>query len=115
LHLSHGPIDVVLKAWGAVDGCARHNAAGAPTLSRQSCQSCADELAMLRMPNVEHHASMVPWHCGWSRPAAPSPTCFVTPMAAVAGAVADELLAHMTPAARWSAPSSTTAATSPCW
>ena len=42
---------------------------------------------------------MARWRGAWLRPARPFADLFVTPMAAVAGAVADELLAHMTAAA----------------
>src|SRR5215470_14860845 len=63
LHLSHGPIDVVLKAWGAPDAL-----------------RAAYDSAARRFPTI-------------------LPDLFDTPMAAVAGAVADELLTHMTAAA----------------
>ncbi len=98
LHLSHGPIDVVLKAWGGQDDVRAAYGAAArrfPCILPELC----DELRALRAP----------WHGGMHMDGAvarrmvtacgPFATVFLTPMAAVAGAVADELMAHMRQAA----------------
>ena len=52
LHLSHGPIDVVLKAWGSPDAVRASYAAACgrfPAILPELC----DELAMLRTPMHE--------------------------------------------------------------
>jgi ApbE superfamily uncharacterized protein (UPF0280 family) len=98
LHLSHGPIDVVLKAWGrprdvraAYEGaCARF-----PAVLPELC----DELAQLRMPMAEAPSVDGPVARRMVEACRPFAEGFVTPMAAVAGAVADELLAYMVAAA----------------
>ena len=98
LHLSHGPIDVVLKAWGTPEAvCAAYAAACRrfPGILPELC----DELAMLRTPMHEHPSVAGPVARRMVEACQPFAGVFVTPMAAVAGAVADELLAHMTAAA----------------
>lgn len=98
LHLSHGPIDVVLKAWGAPAALhAAYDAAGRrfPSILPELC----DELALLRRPIQERPAVDSPVARRMVAACEPFTDLFVTPMAAVAGAVADELLAHMKAAA----------------
>jgi uncharacterized protein len=99
LHLSHGPIDVVQKAWGKPEALrAAYDAAGRrfPTILPELC----DELVMLRRPMQERPAVEGPVARRMVAACEPFADLFVTPMAAVAGAVADELLARMTAAAR---------------
>jgi ApbE superfamily uncharacterized protein (UPF0280 family) len=98
LHLSHGPIDVVLKAWGSIDAVRAAYAAAClrfPAILSELC----DELAVLRTPM--HEGPRVDGAVARRMVEAcrPFADVFVTPMAAVAGAVADELLACMTAAA----------------
>ncbi|HEY5829499.1 MAG TPA: UPF0280 family protein [Hyphomicrobiaceae bacterium] len=98
LHLSHGPIDVVLKAWGRAEEVrAAYRAAVArfPAILPELC----DELMDLRRPM--HEGPVVSGKVAQRMVEAcrPFAEVFVTPMAAVAGAVADELLAEMTAAA----------------
>jgi ApbE superfamily uncharacterized protein (UPF0280 family) len=98
LHLSHGPIDVVIKAWGASAAVRAAYAAAwqrFPSILPELC----DELGQLRLPM--HEAPVVTGRVACRMAEACRPFCnvFVTPMAAVAGAVADELLAAMTAAA----------------
>jgi uncharacterized protein len=98
LHLQHGPIDVVLRAWGA-----RHDVADAYDAAAARFRTVLDELvaelselrkAMSDGPRVEGAvARRMVAAC------APHRGVFITPMAAVAGAVADELLGAMTGAA----------------
>jgi len=69
LHLSHGPIDIVLKAWGSVDAVQAAYAAAArrfPTILPELC----DELAALRTPALQ-----VQWPDACIGPAIHSPTC----------------------------------------
>lgn len=87
LHLQHGPIDLIIQAWGA----------GAQTAYKMACvrfetllEELSGELALLRAPLgvakpkgtvAQRMVSAIGPHKG----------VFVTPMAAVAGAVADEI------------------------
>jgi len=98
LHLSHGPIDVVLKAWGEPEAMrAAYAAAGArfPTILPELC----DELTALRAPMADRPQVEGRVARRMVEACRPFADVFVTPMAAVAGAVADELLALMTAAA----------------
>jgi ApbE superfamily uncharacterized protein (UPF0280 family) len=98
LHLSHGPIDVVLRAWGQPGAVRAAYAAASqrfPALLPELC----DELAALRAPMHEGPVVDGPVARRMVEACQPFAEVFVTPMAAVAGAVADELLAHMTAAA----------------
>jgi ApbE superfamily uncharacterized protein (UPF0280 family) len=98
LHLSHGPIDVVLRAWGKPEALRAAYAAAAhrfPAILPELC----DELALLRRPIQEMPAADGPVARRMVAACEPFAELFVTPMAAVAGAVADELLEHMRAAA----------------
>lgn len=93
LHLHHGPIDLVI-GW---DGPGR-DAAFERAQRRFSdlLEGLVDELARLRRP-LDGIAFTGPVARRMARAVTPfSPDHFVTPMAAVAGAVADEVLAAMT-------------------
>jgi ApbE superfamily uncharacterized protein (UPF0280 family) len=98
LHLSHGPIDVVLKAWGKPRAVRDAYAAAGQRFPAILPELC-DELAALRAPIRERRAVDGPVARRMVEACLPFAEVFVTPMAAVAGAVADELLAHMTAAA----------------
>ena len=96
LHLQHGPVDIVAEAFGAaaeVDAAYRQ----AGTRFASVLEGLVAELTLLRCP------------LGGTRPALKGPVArrmleacwphrarFVTPMAAVAGSVADEVLSAMT-------------------
>jgi ApbE superfamily uncharacterized protein (UPF0280 family) len=98
LHLSHGPIDVVLKAWGRpadVREACRVACARFPAILPELC----DELPRLRTPMEQGPAVEGPVARRMLAACRPFAGIFVTPMVAVAGAVADELLSHMTAAA----------------
>lgn len=100
LHMQHGPIDVVLRAWGPPDAIAAAEAAAIarfqtvlddlvaelPLLRRATDPAAPPRGAIARAM----HAACLP-HARRG--------IFVTPMAAVAGAVADALLAAMRDAA----------------
>lgn len=93
LHLQHGPIDCLCRAWGspaAIEAAYARAAAAFPAILPALCA----ELAVLRAPLASlpprgkvaraMHAACAPFAEG-----------FITPMAAVAGAVADAVLAAL--------------------
>ncbi|MEQ8356104.1 MAG: UPF0280 family protein [Kiloniellaceae bacterium] len=99
LHLQEGPIDLVIEAFGAAQQVARAYEAAAACFA-DVLPGLVAELAALRRPVeaapetfegpvARRMAAACQCHRG----------CFVTPMAAVAGAVADHVLAAMTEAA----------------
>lgn len=95
LHLNHGPIDVVLEAWGAtneVEQAYAQAAAEFPDVLPTLCR----ELPRLREP-VDDTPFAGPVAERMRRAClARGAIQFLTPMAAVAGAVADHLLSAMT-------------------
>src|SRR5690349_3581535 len=91
LHLSHGPIDVVLKAWGRCDAVRAGYAAASRRFPEILPELC-DELAMLRTPLHEQPRLESPVARRMLAACRPFAGVYLTPMAAVAGAVADELL-----------------------
>jgi ApbE superfamily uncharacterized protein (UPF0280 family) len=97
LHMHDGPIDLVLEAFGAareIDAAYRAAAERFATVLDELCR----ELAFLRQPT--HPDSPLPASPIARRMVAAvrpyAPQAFITPMAAVAGAVAEEILAAMT-------------------
>ncbi|QDL91677.1 UPF0280 family protein [Paroceanicella profunda] len=92
LHLQHGPIDLVIGAEGAPEAVvrahARARAAFAPVL-----ETLAAELPRLRAPDGP--APEGPVARSMVAATAPFAAEFITPMAAVAGAVADHVLAAL--------------------
>jgi len=95
LHLQHGPIDLIIEAWGEPADVAR-----AYRLAWERFQTVLDELVeelpTLRRPLDPAHGD--PSGSVARRMAAavqPFADRFITPMAAVAGAVADEICAEM--------------------
>lgn len=93
LHLQHGPIDAIVQAWGDADEVRAAHAQVAAAFPDVLPGLCA-ELALLRrplpgpLPQGEIARRM-------HRASAPFAAVFITPMAAVAGAVADHLLAAL--------------------
>jgi ApbE superfamily uncharacterized protein (UPF0280 family) len=98
LHLSHGPVDVVLKAFGSPAVVATAHRAAAARFPGILPELCA-ELPILRAPLGAAAAPASPVATRMANACRPFADLFVTPMAAVAGAVADELLAVMRHAA----------------
>lgn len=95
LHLHHGPIDLIIEAWG--DG--RDGAYGRATARFGNLlQELVDELPALRRPVRASQSFEGPVARRMQAAVLPHAEVFVTPMAAVAGAVADEVLAAMTAA-----------------
>jgi ApbE superfamily uncharacterized protein (UPF0280 family) len=93
LHLQHGPIDLVIEAW-----CAPEEVEAAYEQAWQRFQDVLDalvaELPLLRSPIGEAYPlARGPVARRMVAAVWPHRQVFVTPMAAVAGAVADEILA----------------------
>jgi ApbE superfamily uncharacterized protein (UPF0280 family) len=97
LHLHHGPIDIVAQAFGDPASCRRAYRKAADRFCTILAE-LVEELALLRRP-VAKEATPVHGAVARRMVAAvwPHRKTFVTPMAAVAGAVADEVLAAMIP------------------
>lgn len=95
LHLQHGPIDLVLKAWGEAAAIDRAMEAAWQRFGTILPELCA-ELGELRQP-VTAKSQIVPMRSEVGRrmvaACLPLSAEFITPMAAVAGAVADEIAA----------------------
>jgi ApbE superfamily uncharacterized protein (UPF0280 family) len=95
LHLQHGPIDLILEAWGSAPAVAaaytRATTRFAPLLDE-----LVAELPALRSPDPGPLAGETARRM--ARAVAPFRPVFITPMAAVAGAVADTVLVAMTEA-----------------
>lgn len=98
LHLSHGPIDVVLRCCGSAEA-QRAAEDAAIALFPGILPGLVAELGELRRPMSEHPRVAHPVARRMVAACAPFAPVFVTPMAAVAGAVADALLAAMWDAA----------------
>ncbi len=98
LHLSDGPIDVVLRAWGT-PAAVRAAEAAAAALFPSILPGLVAELTELRRPMSETPHVTHPIARRMVAACMPFAPIFLTPMAAVAGAVADALLAAMRDAA----------------
>jgi len=94
LHLQHGPIDCLCRAWGApheVHAAYRQAAEAFPAVLPDLCAELPHLRAPLpSLPPVGKIAKAMHAAC------VPFADIFITPMAAVAGAVADHVLAAMT-------------------
>lgn len=93
LHLNHGPIDLIVEAFGAADEC---RAAYAQAVARFQTilNELVGELSELRRPASSiPRAFTGPTARRMEAAVAPLTERFITPMAAVAGSVADEVLA----------------------
>ena len=96
LHLAHGPIDLLISADGT--NAARQAAfAAASRRFATVLEELVAELPALRTVGAAVHGPVARRMADAVRPH--QRRCFVTPMAAVAGSVADEILAAMTAAA----------------
>jgi uncharacterized protein len=99
LHLQEGPIDLVIEAFGEAAEVRRAFDAAA-TCFEDVLPGLVAELPALKRPVMEaSHAFDGPVARRMAAACAPHRGSFVTPMAAVAGAVADQVLAAMTEAA----------------
>ena len=98
LHLQHGPIDLVLRAWGAASAV-REAYDAAMARFQTVLPELTGELIELRKPMSGRPHVETPVAQRMVAACRPHSAVFVTPMAAVAGAVADEILSVMTEAA----------------
>lgn len=96
LHLNHGPIDLIVEAFGTADEC---RAAYAQAVERFQTIliELVKELPELRLPAffLAPRTFAGPTARRMEAAAMLLAECFITPMAAVAGSVADEMLAAM--------------------
>jgi ApbE superfamily uncharacterized protein (UPF0280 family) len=103
LHLQDGPIDLIVQAFGMRDAIQSAYRAAAIRFETVLDELCS-ELALLRQPCTADsewpQGSVARRMVAAVKPYAPK--YFITPMAAVAGAVAEEILASMTSAAELS-------------
>jgi uncharacterized protein len=101
LHLHDGPIDLIIEAFGDIDDIENAYAAAWRRFQTILDELCA-ELALLRTP-AQPSGVRLRGGTAQRMSAAVAPFSdehFITPMAAVAGAVAEEILAVMSAAAR---------------
>jgi uncharacterized protein len=98
LHLQQGPIDLVLKAWGSPTAIAAAEAAAVRRFQFILAELVA-ELPDLRMPAMRERSFNGPVARRMLAACLSHWPAFLTPMAAVAGSVADEVLAAMIAAA----------------
>jgi len=95
LHLQHGPIDLVIEAFGAADEIER---AYGQAIDRfgDVLTTLVGELSVLRRPVGDAYPLLQgPVARRMAEAVWPHRVAFITPMAAVAGAVADEMLQAM--------------------
>lgn len=93
LHLQHGPIDLIVEAWGAADEVAAAYRQAAERFG-DILETLVHELAILRAPVGPTLPTLRgPVARRMARAVWPHRRVYITPMAAVAGAVADEMLA----------------------
>jgi ApbE superfamily uncharacterized protein (UPF0280 family) len=95
LHLQHGPIDLIIEAWGPPDDAeAAYRQAAARF--KDMLEVLVRELAQLRMPlDATYPLLRGPVARRMVAACWPYRSVYITPMAAVAGAVADEIIQSM--------------------
>jgi hypothetical protein len=103
LHLQEGPIDLIIEAFGTAEATNTAYAAAAARF-RGILDELCDELPLLRMPAHPDRCLLQGpvakrMHAAVAVVAPFAASSFITPMAAVAGSVAEEILAAMTAAA----------------
>ncbi|WP_027052933.1 UPF0280 family protein [Mesorhizobium erdmanii] len=96
LHLNHGPIDLIVEAFGDAD---ERRAAYEQAVTRFQTMliELVEELPELRLPAffLAPRSFAGPTARRMEAAVMPLAECFITPMAAVAGSVADEMLAAL--------------------
>lgn len=102
LHLNHGPIDLIVEAWGP-DAARQQAYAAATRRFATILDELVAELPRLRRP-LDGQAFDGSTARRMADAVAPHAGIFVTPMAAVAGAVAEEVLAALVGGATIEAP-----------
>jgi uncharacterized protein len=98
LHLQDGPIDLIVEAFGAAEQVHHAYRAAADRFVTILDELCG-ELPLLRAAAAEPARGVV-GRCMWNAVQPFAGDLFITPMAAVAGAVAQEVLGAMTGAAQ---------------
>lgn len=93
LHLHHGPIDIIAQSWGDAEAV-RVGEARAIARFDTILAELASELPILRAQGGQPCGAVAQTMARATGPYYPR---FITPMAAVAGAVADEILRHLCP------------------
>lgn len=91
LHLNHGPIDLICQAWGNAGAVQAGYARGVARF-RALLDELVAELPALRLPVSAPQGIVARRMVAAVAPYRPA---FITPMAAVAGAVAEEILARI--------------------
>jgi hypothetical protein len=95
LHLQQGPIDLVIEAFGDAEEVGRAYAQAADRFA-DILETLVRELAILRQPVGERPPRLLgPVARRMAEAVWPHRAVYITPMAAVAGAVADEVLAAL--------------------
>ena len=96
LHLNHGPIDLIVEAFGEAEDV-RQAYRQAVDRFQTVLDELVDELTELRKPasSKGERAFACSTAQRMERAVVPLATAFITPMAAVAGAVADEIITAM--------------------
>lgn len=91
LHLNHGPIDLICQAWGEAEAV---KAGYAHAIARFATvlEELVAELPALRAENQALNGALA---LRMARAVQPFRPMFITPMAAVAGVVADDILTHI--------------------
>lgn len=97
LHLNDGPIDLVIACVGRSDDVERAEQAAIDRFATVLDELCA-ELSLLRAPAGPRPEGAIAQRM-WRATAPFANEVFITPMAAVAGSVAEEILSAMTQAA----------------
>jgi len=92
LHLQHGPIDLIIEAFGAAEDVERAYAQATERFG-DILPTLVGELPLLRRPLAEAYPLLQgPVARRMAEATWPHRAVYITPMAAVAGAVADEML-----------------------
>ncbi|MCF6124686.1 UPF0280 family protein [Mesorhizobium sp. M7A.F.Ca.CA.001.07.2.1] len=96
LHLNHGPIDLIVEVFGEADEC-RRAYEQAVARFQTILMELVEELPELRLPAffLAPRSFAGPTARRMEAAVMPLAECFITPMAAVAGSVADETLAAL--------------------
>ena len=100
LHIQDGPVDLIIEAWGTVVAVHAAYAAATERMTGLLDELCTELPALRQEALADHSPLQGPVARRMYRGVAPyAAGTFITPMAAVAGAVADEVLASMIAAA----------------
>jgi len=100
LHINDGPIDLIVEAFGATDQIQQTYRAASARFVTVLDELCAELPLLRREPDLENWPNGVIARRMAEAVLPYSAQTFITPMAAVAGAVAEEILTAMTNAAR---------------